>query len=407
MPNLYARAAALTDVAGRVDYISSPHRQEKLLASYDGAAELLDGRFWKQLARESRDAFEQFSKKTYIDKKGNEKKTKCVEGREIMITLSNALLERLSPDEICKIVVDEFKEKLGLTVAVGLHLKHDRTGEDNLHVHVVFPECELLKEPIVKIADRALFYDADGKRRYKKSEILDENKQLLPGCKIIKKGEVYEQKYFGSVNPQYSYQTWLKDVKTNVILPLRNGKLKGDVEITEYSAETGKLPQQHIPKGTPESKAIRIVKCNEMVVKFNRYVDSGVIPLEKALYYQKKIMGAKDRNAVLSNVLWEVERNQGRKTIKVRTDWKVQNMIDAVRISREEDDKDFDAILKQRGQELGEAKREYARVQENGDFEDIMKAAKKLKEAQDRYKEVARIRETTGFRDVPTDPDDR
>lgn len=290
MPNLYARATALPNVAGRIDYISNPKRQERLLATYDAAADLLDGQFWKQLAKESQTAFEQFSGKTR-----NGKELKCCEGREIVIALSNSLLDRLPPDEIARVIADEFREKLGLTVVVGLHLKHDADSPDNLHAHVVFPERELLEEPVIKTAERNLFFDANGKRRYKKSEILDENKQLLPGCRIVKKGEIYEQHFFGSVDARYSDAAWLAEVKTGVILPLRNGKLKGDVEITEYDPSTGKLPLQHVGKMLHVKKAdrmeirSRIEAYNEAVRQYNRLVDEGKVSKKHAKIVQDRM----------------------------------------------------------------------------------------------------------------------
>lgn len=273
MPNLFVIATALPNVVGRVDYISSPNRQERLLASYDATAELLNGQFWSTLAKESQASFEQYG----------EKDKKCCEGRELMIQLSNALLDKKSPEEIAKTIADEFEEKLGLKVAVGIHLKHYKHKSDNLHAHVIFPERDFLSEPVVKIAERALFFDADGKRRYKKSEILDENKELLPGCRIVKKGEVYEQRYFGAVNQKYHSKEWLKDIKTNVVLPLRNGKLKGDVEITEYDESSGKLPQQHVGKHYYGKKNYnkelkeKIEAYNRQVRKYNQMVDNGLI----------------------------------------------------------------------------------------------------------------------------------
>lgn len=421
MPNLYARATALTNVVGRIDYVSNHHRQERLLAAYDGAADLLGGNFWRQLATESQVAFEQFG---YKKRAGHEKELECCEGREIMIMLSNALLQRMTPDEIVKTVVDVFQEQLGLTVAAGLHLKHKKDGPDNLHVHVILPERELLKEPVVKIAERALFFDAKGKRRYKKSEILDENKQLLPGCRIVKKGEIYEQHYFGSVDPKYSSKAWMKHVKTDVILPLRNGKLRGDVEITEFDYGTGKLPQQHI--GTMEyiddpdakNKVARILETNDLILKYNRLVDTGVIPLRAAREYQLKVLQAADRKTALREVLREVKQKQTQRNqqqgrrIRTKKDWEAQRMVDAVRVAREvgaKNSDDLEKALRLRGQELGQAKREFERAQEEGNIEDVMKAAEKVREATKRYSEAARATESlqrNSYR-PPIEPDDR
>lgn len=306
MPNLYVRATALPNICGRIDYVASAHRQEHLLASYDGAADLLDGQFWQQLAKESRAAFEQFGTKTR-----DGKELKCCEGRELMIQLSNALLDRMTPDEIVKTVAEAFQTKLGVPVAIGLHQKSKTAAQNNLHVHVILPERELLENPEVKIADRNLFFDADGKRRYKKSEILDENKQLLPGCRIVKKGEIYEQRYFSSVDKSRSSKAWLKDIKTNVVLPLRNGSLKGDVEITEFDKATGKLPQQHVGKvayvesDEAEKTTAKIQDYNEQVREYNRTVDAG-LPEETKKKAQQAVWNTSNRNGMLHAVIIQI-----------------------------------------------------------------------------------------------------
>lgn len=419
MPNLYNRATPLHNVRGRIQYLKNPDKQEKILAIHDGAAELLNGHFWKQLSKESQEAFERYGEKSRTITKRNgeteEKKLKCCEGREIMITLSNSLLERMSPEKICSVLADTFKKEYGLTVAIGLHLKGKGSKKDNLHAHVVFPERQLLAEPEVKIAERALFFDADGKRRYKKSEILDENKQLLPGCRVIKKGEVYEKRYFGAVNQEYYSKEWLKNLKTNVILPLRNDVLRGDVEVEEYNKASGKLTQQHVQKWMTSSAAIRVLKYNEMVVEFNRLVDRGVISRGKALDYQAQISKSPNKNKVLQTVLWQVRADRNREsrtkqTIYTRTDWKIQSMVDAVRVAREENISsavEFDDVLKKKGKELAEAKREYAKAQESGDVLALMDAAKKIKEATENYKKVAKAKEATQHKTIPNGPDDR
>lgn len=307
MPNLYARATALPDVCGRIDYISNPKRQEHLLAFCDSTADLIDGQFWHVLARESRQAYEMYGQKSRQVKDPKtgemvEKELRCCQGREIQIALSNSLLDRMDPHEVAQILVDEFQEKLGLHVAAAIHLNKK---ENNLHAHVILPERQLLEEPVIKTAERNLFFDADGRRRYKKAEILDENKQLLPGCRIVKKGEIYEQRYFSAVEPEYSYKRWLTDVKTNVILPLRNGKLRGDIDITEYDPSTGKLAQQHIGVvdrvdwPSAKAKVADIRKYNNLVKEFNQLIDDKRISLEEALAVQAEVNHLPEKTAIL------------------------------------------------------------------------------------------------------------
>lgn len=321
MPGHYARATALSNVGGRIDYISSPERQEHLLAFHDSAADLLDGQFWPTLASECRTAFEQYGDKT----------KKCCEGREIMQPLSNALLQRMEPKEIAKIIADEFREKLGLTVAVAVH---QNSKEINLHAHIIFPERQLLQEPVIKVAERALFFDAEGKRRYKKSEILDADKQLLPGCRIVKKGEIYESRCFGSVDPKYSKKAWLESTKTDVLLPLINGKLKGDVEFTKFDPSSGKLPLQHVGNvkhvddPAAQEKAAQIEAYNQRVKEFNALVDAKIVPRAEVITLRNEVRAAPQKNGTIRAVIekfrgaivhWKEHRAKREETERLRS----------------------------------------------------------------------------------------
>ena len=227
MPNLFARQTALSNIGGRIDYISNPDRQENLLAVHDGA----DDTYWHQLARESK-----------LASKYSVPGTKCVQGRELIIQLSNSLLQRLSPEDVVKLLSERFEERYHRPCIVALHYNEKR---NNLHAHLIYSERELLPEMKEKIATRAIFFDEHGKRQYKKSAVLDENGKLRPRCRIIEKGEVYERRMFGSVDPQFSSKAWLRELKTEWLLPLRNGELRGDIEITEYDPKSGELHRIH------------------------------------------------------------------------------------------------------------------------------------------------------------------
>lgn len=50
-----------------------------------------------------------------------------------------------------------------------------------------------MPEPIEKIATRNMFYDEQEKHVRTKKEILDENGNVRTGCKITKKGKIYER----------------------------------------------------------------------------------------------------------------------------------------------------------------------------------------------------------------------
>lgn len=292
MPNLFARQTALTNVGGRIDYISNPDRQENLLAVFDGAADLAAGDYWPLLAKECKAA----SKHAAPGRKS-------VQGRELTIQLSNALLQRMPPEQIAEKLSRSFEEKYHRPCMVAIHFNKSKT---NLHAHLIYAERELLKEPEEKIAPRALFFDEEGKRHYKKVEILDDAGELRPGCKIVKKGEVYERRCFSSVDQTFSHKGWLREAKKEWLLPLRNGELRGDVEITEYDKASGKLPQQHVGKTrnsdstAVQDKITQIEQYNQNVRMYNRMVDAKLVPPSVAVDVQEKVGKAKEKNRILA-----------------------------------------------------------------------------------------------------------
>lgn len=62
-----------------------------------------------------------------------------------------------------------------------------------------------------KIASRNMFYDEKGKHVRTKKEILDESGNLYPGCKIIKKGEVYETNFFQPKKEEFKSNVFLQN----------------------------------------------------------------------------------------------------------------------------------------------------------------------------------------------------
>ncbi len=173
----FIRQVKLHDVCGRVNYISSHEEQEYLFATY----ETNEKPFWRDLARECQNEFKQ---------SGTE--GTCIEARELIIALPRSL-KGLESNALLKDFTDEFKKRYGVECSSALHYNSKRT---NYHIHLIYAERRLLDEPIRKIATRNMFYDESGKHVRTKKEILDSNGAIKPGCSIIRKGEVYEQRMF-------------------------------------------------------------------------------------------------------------------------------------------------------------------------------------------------------------------
>lgn len=146
----------LSNVRGRITYISSHAKQEHLYAVY----ETTDRNYWTELARCSQQEF---------NKSGVE--GKCIEGREIIIALPESLYEQGMPDILLRSFTDKFKEKYRVECVAALHHNKRMT---NFHIHLIFSERQLLEEPVIKTATRNIFYDERGNHVRTKKEILDE-----------------------------------------------------------------------------------------------------------------------------------------------------------------------------------------------------------------------------------------
>lgn len=143
----------LSNVKGRITYISSHAKQENLYAVY----ETTERKFWRELAKCNQEEFA---------KSGTE--GKCIEARELIIALPESFTE-FQPDRLLQLFTNHFKQNYGMECIAALHHNKRKT---NYHIHLIFAERKLLDEPIIKIASRNMFYDENGKHvRTKKRDI--------------------------------------------------------------------------------------------------------------------------------------------------------------------------------------------------------------------------------------------
>ncbi|MCR5000982.1 MAG: MobA/MobL family protein, partial [Lachnospiraceae bacterium] len=192
--HVFVQESKLSNLKGRIDYISNPKRQEHLYAVYDTA----DPLFWRELAKEN----------MRIHKESGTK-GKCIEGRELIIALPEPLTEK-DPNELLREIVEVFRKKYGVDCIAALHHNKRKT---NYHIHLIFSERKRKEVVDEKIATRNMFYDENGKHVRTKKEILDENGNIRDGCYIIKKGEVYERDIFSAKDKQFKSKAFLKEAK--------------------------------------------------------------------------------------------------------------------------------------------------------------------------------------------------
>ncbi len=247
----------LPDVRGRITYISSHAKQENLYAVY----ETTDRHYWTELAKCSQQEFQ---------KSGTE--GKCIEAREFIIALPESFPNLYEPDKLLQLFTDRFKEKYGVECVSALHHNKRKT---NYHIHLIFSERELLPEPIEKTASRNMFYDEQGKHVRTKKEILDGNGNVRKGCKIVKKGEIYERNLFTAKNRLFKQDNFVDEVK-HFYTDLINLLVKDEKEKLHVFDSNGLyLATKKIGKNNP--KVEQIQTDNEMRMRWNREVDRAIV----------------------------------------------------------------------------------------------------------------------------------
>ena len=254
--NSFIQLQKLTDVKGRIDYISNPDRQENLYATYQTSE--LD--FWNKLSVESQRKF-------------NESGTdgRCVEARELVIALPESFV-RYDSRSVLERFTDEFKDRRKVECISALHYNKKKT---NYHIHLIFSERRLLEAPEVKIAKRKMFYDEKGKHIRTKKEVLDEEGNIRKGCSFISKGEVYDQQLFTTKDVLFKSKEFLQEEK-EVFTELMNKGVEDEKQKLQVFKSKGVyLPTKKIGKNNPKEAAI--VADNKARQEWNYSVAEALI----------------------------------------------------------------------------------------------------------------------------------
>mgnify|MGYP005904788131 CR=1 FL=1 len=250
----FIRQSKLSDVEGRIDYISNPKRQEYLYATYQ--TEGVTPEFWKNLARENQ-----------LDFKASGSAGKCIEGREFIIALPESFVQYRAGD-VVRLFTETFHKRYGVECSAALH--HNKT-KTNYHIHLVFSERKMLEQPEGKIATRNMFYDEQGKHRRTKKEILDEQGNIRAGCNIIPKGEVYESHIFTKKEEWFKSKAFTKEVK-ELFTDTINCYVKEESEKLSVFKQGGAyLATKKIGKNNPKAEEIKA--DNAARQEWNRTVD--------------------------------------------------------------------------------------------------------------------------------------
>ncbi len=165
----FIQMSKLSNVKGRIDYISDPKRQEYLYAAFSTREDMT---FWNDLAKECQEEFRRY---------GTE--GKCIEARELIIALPEEYTQ-YDPQQVLEDFTEQFKQRYDVECVSALH--HNKTKK-NYHIHLIFSERRLLRSPEVKTATRSVFYDELGKRVRTKKEITGEDGQIRKGAPSSRK----------------------------------------------------------------------------------------------------------------------------------------------------------------------------------------------------------------------------
>ena len=254
--NSFIQMSKLSNVKGRINYISSHARQENLYAVY----ETTERDFWRELAKCNQEEF-----------KKSGASGKCIEARELIIALPESFTT-YDPNWLLKRFTDNIKTQYKVECVSALHHNKRKT---NYHIHLIFSERQLLDETVEKIATRNMFYDENGKHVRTKKEILDEAGQLRKGCKIIPKGEIYERNIFTAKISCFKGEEFLDVVKQRYT-SLINIYAKGENDRQKVFKKDGVyLPTKKIGKNNPMAEEIK--EDNAMRKKWNQTVDRALV----------------------------------------------------------------------------------------------------------------------------------
>lgn len=278
--NSFIQMSKLTNLKGRINYISSHARQENLYAVY----ETTDRKFWRELAKCNQEEF---------IKSGTD--GKCIESRELIIALPESFVD-YDPSVLLEVFTNHFHRNYGVECISALHHNKRKT---NYHIHLIFSERKLLDEPIEKVAARNMFYDETGRHVRTKKEILDGKGQIREGCRIIPKGEVYERKLFTIKDCRFKSDTFLDEVKKSYT-ELINIYVRDDKEkLKVFDRKSAYLPMKKIGKNNP--KAEQMEADNLQRKKWNQTVDRALIsgvPEQQIIEVRKVQIGRKASQSI-------------------------------------------------------------------------------------------------------------
>lgn len=132
-----------------------------------------------------------------------------------------------------------------------------------------------MDNPTEKAATRSMFYDEQGKHVRTKKEILDGEGNIRKGCKVIKKGEVYERQIFSVKDTRFKSDGFLDEIKRDYT-GLINQLVKDEKQRLQVFERGGVyLATKKIGKNNPKAEEIKA--DNEKRTMWNQTVDRAIV----------------------------------------------------------------------------------------------------------------------------------
>lgn len=302
----YLNSRKLTNVKGRIKYITNEKKQENIVDYYNTT----DNNFWRMLAKESQQRHKE------VNAGG-----KCCESRELIIGIPKD--SKVTAKEICEI----FKEKYQVECTCAIHQNNKNKNEVvNRHCHLIFSERLKLNKPEIteeKKATRNYYYDEKG-NKCKKADAV----------KIVKKGTILQKKAvrnFTEKNEYFKSQKFIYECKEIFLKDLL--KIEWSLDSERRNKE---LSEKHIGKNNPKEIYIKQNNHLKSIVKNVCNASDFVMNTEKGTSLKELKSGYDINNFSIKNyeenekkVYSFVKEMQSLYITKVKKEVKAHNIINS------------------------------------------------------------------------------
>ncbi len=120
-----------------------------------------------------------------------------------------------------------------------------------------------------------MFYDEQGRHVRTKKEILDGDGNIRKGCKIVKKGEVYEREIFTIKDGRFKQESFLDEAKVFYTDLINQMVIDDKDKLSIFDKNGPYLATKKVGKNNPKAEAIKA--NNEIRMEWNRAVDRAIV----------------------------------------------------------------------------------------------------------------------------------